>query len=116
MSVNTICINYKELNIALNELEENYPSRIYWDIDLLRANIKDKLFNSLSWDNLIFEIDDTKKIALLWWKEIEWSVYAISDFDRKPTSSEKMYEQIIKAEEQAKRLWFYEKVFKEDKD
>lgn len=116
MSTRSIWVDYKELNINLNELEKFYPSRIYWDIDLLRANIEDKLFNQLSWNNLIFEIDDVKKMALLWWKEIEWSVYAFPDLYKEPTSSEKMYEQIINAEEEAKKLWFYEKVFKESKD
>jgi len=112
----TISINYKELKDTLESLDKSYPSRIYWQIDLLKANINDKLIKFLSWDNIFFEIDNENKLALLWWKEIEWSVYAICDFEKKPTSSEKMYEQIIKAKEQAKRLWIYEKVFIESND
>lgn len=116
MRTKTICVNYNELNIALNKIEEDYPSRIYWDIDLFRANINEKLLSSLQWNNIVFEIDDTNKIALLWWKEIEGSVYAFPDFDKSPTTSEKMYYQIINAIEQAKELWFYEKAFKESEE
>lgn len=112
----TININYKELKNSIEQLEKDYPSRMHWDIDLLRANIKYNLFESLSWDNLIVEIDDEKKEALIWWKQIEWEVCAICDYDKDPTSSEMIYEQIIKAQEQAKQLWFYEKVFKESEE
>jgi len=110
----TIKINYQELKGSIEQLEKDYPSRMHWDIDLLRANIKYNLFESLSWDNLIVEIDEEKKEALIGWKQIKWDVYALYNTNKpEPTSSEKMYKQIIEAEEQAKRFWFYEKVFKE---
>ncbi len=112
----TIEINYKELNNSLNQLKETYPSRLHGNVDLLRANIRDHLFDSLSWDNLCFNVDDWEKKAFIWWKEVIWHVYAIYNHKKNPTSSEKMYEQIIDAEEQAKQLWFYEKVFKESEE
>ena len=108
-----ISINYKELDNTLKELDIVYPSRIYWDLDLFKANIKDKLFDFLSWDKMLFEIDNENKKVLLWWKEIEWSVYAICDLEKKSSSSEQMFEQIIKAKEQAKKLWIYERIFTE---
>jgi len=110
----TININYSELKGSIEQLEKDYPSRMHWNVDLLRANIKYNLFESLEWDNLVVEIDDENKKALIWWKEIEGDVYALYNTnEEEPTTSEKMYEQIINAEEQAKELWFYEKVFKE---
>lgn len=108
-----ISIDYKELDNTLKELDIVYPSRIYWDLDLLKANINDKLFVFLSWDKMFFEIDNENKKVLLWWKEIEWTVYAICDLEKKPSSSEQMFEQIIKAEKQAKKLWIYERIFTE---
>lgn len=112
----TININYQELNKSLYQLKEDYPSRMHGNIDLLRANIRDHLLDFLVWDNFIVTIDDEKKEALIWWKEIEWDIYAIYNHRLNPTTSQKMYEQILEAKEQAKKLWIYEKVFTESND
>lgn len=110
----TININYSELNKSLSKLKEDYPSRMHGNIDLLRANIRDHLYNFLTWDNFIVTIDNEKKEALIWWKKIEWNIYAIYNHRLNPTTSQKMYEQILDAEEQAKKLWIYEKIFNKD--
>ena len=109
---NAIIINYKKLNDTLTQLENIYPSRIHTDIDLLSANIRDNLFSSLAWDNITISIDDENMSTFISWKEIEWFVYAIYNHRENPTASKKMYKQIRKAEEQARQLWIYEKVFK----
>lgn len=114
--MNRIIIDYIKLNKSLENLEKNHPSRIHGDIDLLSANIKDNLFNHLYWDELIVDIDNERKRITIWWKDIEWFVYAIYDQEQKPTTSEKMYNQIIQSIKQAKQFWFYENVFKETED
>jgi hypothetical protein len=57
------------------------------------------------------ELDSGCGQAYIDGKPITGSVYAICDFDNPPSSSEKIYEQIIKAKKEAERLGIYERVF-----
>jgi hypothetical protein len=107
----TFTINYKELSDVLDKLEEDHPSRMYGHIDLLRANIKDHLTQFLLHDTLTVELDSGCGQAYIDGKPITGPVYAICDLDKKPSSSEKLYEQIIKAKKEAEKLGIYERVF-----
>ena len=107
----TVTINYKELTDSLAKLEEDYPSRMHGDIDLLRANIKYHFTQFLSNDLLSVELDETTVSAKIDGKPIMGDVYAIYDHSKNPTSSEIMYEQIMGSMRSAKQLGFYERVF-----
>ena len=107
----TVTVNYKELTDALSKLEEDYPSRMYEHIVLLGANIKYHLMQFLSGNILIVELDDSIRVAYINGVPISGAVYGFPDFDKNPTSSEIMYEQILEAMKSAKQLGFYENVF-----
>ena len=113
MATKIVTIHYPTLGKILDDLSTENPDRTKSHLDIMRDNFKKNAFEVLAWDTAVLEINHPDEHITLLWEELVGDYYALPTYGLEEDHQWLLYNSIVNAMDDAKKIWKYDEIFKE---